>query len=120
MVNVDEWLPIGSVVHIEGDDGLTAVTGYMQQDVESGRLWDYVGVAYPIGWEGPGKDIMFDRESIDCVHFLGLQDQDSMRMLDILGATEPEYYQAKLEGHRELGLSTEDVEARLAATGPED
>ena len=115
MVNVDTWLPVGSVVHIEGNDGLTAVTGYMQQDADKGRLWDYVGVPYPLGWSGPGRDIMFDRESIDAVYFIGLQDTDSTRMIDMLLATEPAYYAAKREVCEELGLPTGDVDARLAA-----
>lgn len=115
MVKTDAWLPVGSVVHIEGDEGLIAVTGYMQQDAGSGRLWDYVGVPYPMGWQGPGKDVMFDRESVDCLYYVGMQDEDSVRMLDMLTATEPAYYQAKYETRTELGLPVDDVKARLAA-----
>lgn len=114
MVNVDTWLPVGSVVHIEGDDGLTVVTGYMQQDSDTGRFWDYVGVPYPLGWTGPGRDVMFDRESIDAVYYLGLQDTDSTRMIDMLVATEPAYYEVKHEAYEALGLPTGEVDARLA------
>lgn len=97
MILTDEWLPIGSVVHIEGEKGLVVVIGSMQQDVESGRLWDYAGLPYPMGFTDPDQNVMFNKDSIDGVYFLGLQDAEGLRFQDMLRAYEETFYQEKNE-----------------------
>jgi hypothetical protein len=101
MLTTDQWLPLGSVVHLEGNDGLVTILGYMQQDVGTGRLWDYFGLAHPVGFTEPGNDLMFDRDAIDGVVYVGYQDFDWERMNDLLKKTEPSFLEAKREAAAE-------------------
>lgn len=95
MIKVDGWLPIGSVVHISGKDGLILVVGCMQRQVDNGRLWDYLGVPYPVGLSDPNDTILFDKDGIDMVLFIGLQNSDGEKFQEYLGSKEEEFQAAK-------------------------
>ena len=97
MLTTEQWLPLGSVVHLAGSDDLVTIFGYMQQDIGTGLVWDYLGFVHPTGFTGPGNDIMFDRDSIDGVVCVGYQDFDWEHMSDLLRKTEPSYLEAKRE-----------------------
>lgn len=95
MLTTEQWLPLGSVVHLAGSDDLVTIFGYMQQDLNTGLVWDYFGLVHPVGFTEPGNDIMFDRDSIDGVMYLGYQDFTWEHMNDLLRKTEPSYLEAK-------------------------
>lgn len=95
MIKVEGWLPIGSVVHIAGRDGLYLITGCMQRQVDNGRLWDYLGVPYPVGLADPKDTILFDKEGIDKVLFIGLQNSEGEQFQDFLASKEEEFQAAK-------------------------
>ena len=84
MVGTREWLPIGSVVHVEGHDGLLLVIACMVGDEATEELWDYAAVAYPQGVTGPARDVLFDKDSIDGVFAVGFQNADGERMQELL------------------------------------
>lgn len=96
MLTTNDWLPIGSVVHLAGSEveELVTIFGYLQQDAGTGLLWDYVGLLHPMGFLQPGNEILFDRDSIDGVLYVGYQDFDWERMKDALENAEGDY-QAK-------------------------
>lgn len=56
MVLTQNWLPIGSVVHVTGSEGLYFIIGYMQQTTD-GAVWDYAARPYPMGYMGDDQDI---------------------------------------------------------------
>lgn len=95
MLTTDEWLPVGSVVHLVGDENYVTILGYMQQDGNTGLMYDYFGLNHPSGFLEPGNDVMFDRDSIDGVLYVGYQDFDWERMIDALKVTESEFAQKK-------------------------
>ena len=97
MITSSDWLPIGSVVHIEGYEGLVMVTTCIVADVDTGVLWDYAGVPYPMGKTRPDDDVMFDRESIDGIFYLGYQDDDNERYQDGLKMAEEQYAKLRAE-----------------------
>ena len=82
MITTEDWLPIGSVIHIEGYEGLVMITTCMVGDSETKILYDYAGVPYPLGKSAPGDDIMFDRDAIDDIFYIGFQDEDGERYQD--------------------------------------
>lgn len=100
MITTDQWLPIGSVVHVEGAPSLMVVAGCMQKDAEDGRLWDYFGYPYPVGNFGEGAGAVFNKDVIDGVYFIGLQDVDGLRYQDALKADEEEFNRQKAEAER--------------------
>ena len=122
MLTTIEWLPVGSVVHVEGLEDKVTIMGYYQQDVETGRLWDYFGLRHPSGFLEPGHDVLFDRSSIDAVLYVGYQSFDWERMKDALTATEGAYLAEKEKAAQQAaergGLSS-DAGAEKD-NGPED
>lgn len=106
MLTTTDWLPVGSVVHLEGHEDPVTIFGYMQQDVETGLMWDYFGLDHPTGFVEAGQDIMFDRDSIDGVLYVGYQSFDMERMADMLRATEPEFEKAKAEAADQAAEAT--------------
>lgn len=121
MLTTNEWLPIGSVVHITGRVDYTTIVGYMQQDAETGVLWDYVGFEHPAGFLEPGHDMLFDRDSIDAVLYVGYQSFDGERMKDALIATEESSFaQAKRESREALGTKNLEFNDEAAAAKKEE
>lgn len=108
MINVDGWLPMGSVVHLAGRDGLYLIVGYMQRQSSNGRLWDYLGVPYPVGLANPNDMTLFDKDGIDRVQFIGLQNSDGEKFQEFLASKEDEYYAAKAK-------AAEEIESKEAA-----
>lgn len=72
---MDGLLPIGSVVLLEGAQMLTMIVGLNQvraEEVEAPtKVFDYVGVPYPLGFTAPDEMYRFDREAIDVVYNVG-------------------------------------------------
>ena len=97
MVNTKDWLPIGSVVHIAGRDGLVSIIASMVGDEASKTLWDYAAVPYPQGLTGQGRDIMFNKDAIDGVLGLGFVNADGERMESLLRQAEQEFEKRKAE-----------------------
>lgn len=102
MLTTDQWLPIGSVVHVVGHESPVTIMGYMQQDVETDLLWDYFGLDHPTGFVKPGQDMMFDRDSIDAVLYIGYQSIDSEHLFALLKAGEEDYLAAKRDACAEV------------------
>ena len=65
------FLPIGSVVIIEGCFDYIMITGYLSIDKEKpDQMYDYCGCLYPLGEDG-NRSLLFNREDILDVVFKG-------------------------------------------------
>lgn len=70
-------LPIGSVVTIRfNNDFKIMITGYSPVDSKTNKIYDYMGVIYPYGFDNYDKTIIFDRDVIKKVHFTGYKTDD--------------------------------------------
>lgn len=76
---MSEILPIGTVVLLEDSDKKAMIIGMCQQ-VEDGtsKIWDYAGVPFPEGYLGNEYTFVFDRDQIQDICHLGLQDEEQM------------------------------------------
>lgn len=92
----NEWLPIGSVVLMDGGSRAVTITGCMLRE-ESGELWDYIGVPHPQGRSGPGSLMVFNRGDIARVVALGYMDPDGDRFLAELDAHDEEWRQHRAD-----------------------
>lgn len=92
----NEWLPICSVVLMDGGSRAVTITGCMLRE-ESGELWDYIGVPHPQGWSGPGSLMVFNRGDIARVVALGYMDPDGDRFLAELDAHDEEWRQHRAD-----------------------
>lgn len=106
-----EWLPIGSVVLMDGGSRAVTIAGCMLRD-QAGEMWDYVGVPHPQGWSGPGSLMLFNRRDIARVLALGYMSPDGDRFCAELEAHDGEWRRgqadaaagarAKSKGEREV------------------
>lgn len=117
MISVEGWLPIGSVVHINNSDKLVFVAGCMQRDGSDGTVWDYFGYPYPEGNYGENSGVLFNKDSIDQVIYLGFQDVDGLRWEETLAAAQGQFDELRAEH-----AVSPDVEASrpVSTTKPED
>lgn len=70
------YLPIGSVVQLDGGEKRIMIYGRRQRQLNSEVLWDYIGCLYPEGNLNEEYTYLFDNEQIETVYFIGLQDQE--------------------------------------------
>lgn len=67
-----EYLPVGSVVKLEGLKKKVIVMGIMQRNADKpDKEYDYMGVPYPEGFMGDGSVLLFDHSIISDVLFEG-------------------------------------------------
>ena len=75
----ENLLPIGSVVLLKGGKVKLMITGRILSDENLTKIFDYVGVVYPLGNTGEENQYFFDRDSIERVYFIGYQDEDEIK-----------------------------------------
>lgn len=82
---MEKLLPIGSVVLLEDSTKKVMIMGLCQREVsEEETLWDYAGILFPEGYIGANKIFLFNREQIEKVYFLGYQDEEQIRFLEMM------------------------------------
>lgn len=82
---MDRLIPIGSVVLLKDSTKKVMIMGLCQREVsEEMILWDYAGVLYPEGYMGANKVFLFNRDQIESVHYLGYQDEEQLRFLELM------------------------------------
>ncbi len=70
------FLPVGSVVMLKGATTPLVIMGFAVVEKNKDKIWDYIGVMYPVGFLTPEKNLMFDRSQIDKVLFEGYSNDD--------------------------------------------
>lgn len=93
-----EWLPVGSIVRLEGGERLIMVSGFMIQDAVSQRYWDYVGYPYPEGRRDGQTDYFFDKSMISEIHQIGYLNADGCLFENFLENSSDDFNDAKSEG----------------------
>ena len=105
---IDNLLPIGSVVKVNGSEKRLMVFGVKQKTGEDEeRVYDYVGVTYPEGNLGKEYHILFDEADIEEVVFRGFEDQERSFFLNEL----KKYY----EPENAFDIPAEPLEEELEA-----
>ena len=83
---MNELLPVGSVVLLEGATKKTIIMGIFQiSEDHPGEIYEYLGVPYPEGYMGPGSSYLFQHEHIAEVIAKGYEDEDRKKMMDLVG-----------------------------------
>ena len=67
------WLPLGSVVVLEGGNVPMLVIGRKVKAITDGREWDYASVSYPEGYFDSEHLFMFDAHQIAAMLHVGFQ-----------------------------------------------
>ena len=69
-----QFLPIGSVVLLEGGDKRLMIYGIMQVNSNDNKQYDYIGCIYPEGYIGTEHNYLFNNEDIQKTEFIGFVD----------------------------------------------
>ncbi|WP_155973370.1 DUF4176 domain-containing protein [Paenibacillus sp. Leaf72] len=88
-------LPIGSIVQILGGEKRVMIYGRLQQQVETGQIWDYISCLYPEGNQSPDQSYMFNHDQIEQIHFTGYQDMEELSYRQWLEGIKEEMKQEK-------------------------
>ncbi|MBQ1525780.1 MAG: DUF4176 domain-containing protein [Lachnospiraceae bacterium] len=73
-----DLLPIGSVVLLKGAKTKLMIVGRILSDEKETDIFDYAGCIYPIGMTADNDLYFFNRDAIDRIYFIGLQDEDEL------------------------------------------
>ncbi len=77
---VSEFLPIGSVVLLNGGTKKVMVTGFCSiPNNNNHKLYDYCGCVYPEGIINSNEVCLFNNDQIASVCFKGYQDEDEAK-----------------------------------------
>lgn len=77
-MHVGTYLPLGSVVLLNGGSKRVMVYGRKQQQVATGSVWDYIGCLYPEGNLDEDYMYLFNHDQIERVYFVGFQDEEEL------------------------------------------
>lgn len=69
---MNDFYPLGTVVRLSGDKDYIMIVGRIVGNGED--MYDYAGVAFPIGVEGDDY-FLFNEDEIEEVTFIGFQDE---------------------------------------------
>ena len=83
-MNVNELLPIGSIVLLEGAEKKLMIFGVGQTQLEENKDFDYIGVVYPEGNMGEGSQFLFNHSDIEEIVFRGYEDVERDNFLEML------------------------------------
>lgn len=75
-MKIQELLPIGTVVLLEGGEKRLMIYGVKQTDVDTKQEYDYIGVIYPEGNMGKGTQFLFNHDQIREICFKGFEDEE--------------------------------------------
>ena len=85
-MNVNELLPIGSIVLLEGAEKKLMIFGVGQTQLEENKDFDYIGVVYPEGNMGEGSQFLFYHSDIEEIVFRGYEDEERDNFLEMLNS----------------------------------
>lgn len=82
---MNEYLPVGSVVLLNGATKKTVIIGILQFNSEKQeRVYDYLGVPYPEGYIGNGSSYLFNNSDIKEIIFRGYENEERQNMLELI------------------------------------
>ena len=85
-MNVNELLPIGSIVLLEGAEKKLMIFGVGQTQLEENKDFDYIGVVYPEGNMGEGSQFLFNHSDKEEIVFRGYEDEERDNFLEMLNS----------------------------------
>ena len=90
--NPEEYLPVGSVVMLNGGNKRVMICGRIQAQAGTDVIYDYSACYYPEGILDPKSMFFFNRGDIETVSFRGYEDQEELdyrhEVLEQLGELE--------------------------------
>ena len=73
---MDNLLPIGSIVLLDGADKRLMICGVAQTNPADGKVYDYLACLYPEGFIGAKHTYLFDHKEIQRIDAEGFTDDE--------------------------------------------
>lgn len=84
-MKINNLLPIGSVVLLKDGEKRLMICGILQNDEgNTNKTYDYMGVLYPEGHIGEGYQYLFNHEDVVQVFFRGYDDEERAQFIEKL------------------------------------
>ncbi len=81
----EKYLPIGTVVKLEGGIKRVMITGYcFKTENDSENLWDYIGCLYPEGILVASQLACFNHSQIEKIYYKGLENDEEKEFVENL------------------------------------
>lgn len=109
MIKWDGLLPPGSVVLTKGAVKRLQIIGYVQADVETGKLFDYAAVPYPEGFLDKDHVLRFQMDAVEKIYAIGHLDEGAYQFL--------EHAEQRLKDLREGKMTAEEAKQTLWEKG---
>lgn len=78
LLNKINWLPLGTIVSLEGSDQKAMIIGRIQQDINNPDVkFEYTAVLYPQGLVNPKENYMFNLSQVKRIYFLGFSNEEN-------------------------------------------
>lgn len=90
-MKIQDLLPIGSIVLLEGGEKRLMIYGVKQTEQDTQTEYDYIGVVYPEGNMGKGTQFLFNHDQIKEICFKGFEDDERADFMERLA----DYYEHK-------------------------
>lgn len=85
IMKINNLLPIGSVVLLKDGEKRLMICGILQNDEgNTNKTYDYMGVLYPEGHIGEGYQYLFNHEDVVQVFFRGYDDEERAQFIEKL------------------------------------
>lgn len=79
-MNLNKYLPIGTVVMLKNGKKRVMITGFCCADEEKkDKVYDYCGLLYPEGYVYKNQMFLFDHNQIEKIYYLGLNDEENKK-----------------------------------------
>lgn len=98
LLDTIDFLPVGSVVKLDGFDNKVMIIGLIQVGEEKSTLFDYAGVIYPIGYIDAGSNYLFNKDQIVRIYHYGYVDDEQQIFEDFVNERKAEFYESQKSG----------------------
>ena len=79
----EKFLPIGTVVMLEGGTKRVMISGFCPINQKDKKMWDYSGCMYPEGFLSSKQTCLFNHDQIKEVYYLGLAEDEEEKAFKI-------------------------------------
>lgn len=103
MTNIINLLPIGSIVSLKKVNMKVMIAGFFPKDNETGKVFDYFGVAYPFGYVSEKTNMVFQAEAVQEVLFRGYEDEKRDEIVKLIASNNKykELFEIAEEGNQD-------------------
>ena len=81
-MNINEILPLGSIVSLKNGNGKLMIIGLFQKSESDNKVYDYCALLHPYGYLNSNDIFLFNRDKIDKIYFNGYYDQETVDYYD--------------------------------------